>query len=101
MQTPTAVQITHWSNDDGSVHVAEMTIEDALFHMHEEVSREEQMSPKTPGGTTVIPGLFVDDPHSVVEKQLQQVLQKPTPYRITIMITAREILQILSGTTRC
>lgn len=68
MQTPTAVQITHWSNDDGSVHVAEMTIEDALFHMHEEVSREEQMSPKTPGGTTVIPGLFVDDPHSVVAK---------------------------------
>ncbi|MEP7318617.1 MAG: VOC family protein [Panacibacter sp.] len=63
-----AKELRRWSNDDGSVHVAEMTIEDALFHMHEEVSRNEQMSPKTLGGTTVILGLFVEDPHAVVAK---------------------------------
>ena len=31
-----AIVLRQWNNDDGSVHVAEMPINGALFHMHEE-----------------------------------------------------------------
>ena len=34
-----AVELRRWTNDDGSVHVAEMSIHGALFHMHEESTR--------------------------------------------------------------
>ncbi len=35
-----AVELRKWSNPDGSVHVAEMSIDDAMFHIHEEVARD-------------------------------------------------------------
>ena len=57
-----------WSNDDGSVHVAELTIDRALFHLHEEVSRNSEMSPETLKSTTIAIGLFVSDPHTVMAK---------------------------------
>jgi len=63
-----AKELRRWSNDDGSVHVAEMMIETALFHLHEEVSREAELSPMTLGGTSVIVGLFVADPDEVMAK---------------------------------
>jgi PhnB protein len=34
-----AVVLRHWDNEDGSVHVAEMSIDGNLFHLHEEVLR--------------------------------------------------------------
>jgi len=34
-----AVELRRWTNDDGSVHVAELEIDGAMFHLHEEVSR--------------------------------------------------------------
>ena len=57
-----------WNNDDGSVHVAEMSINGALFHMHEESTRNNELSPETLKGTSVAIGLFVDDPHAVMAK---------------------------------
>jgi PhnB protein len=65
-----AKELRRWSNDDGSVHVAEMMIEGALFHLHEEVLRDANLSPKTLGGTCVILGLFVTDPRDVVAKAI-------------------------------
>ena len=65
-----AKELRRSSNDDGSVHVAEMIIKDALFHLHEEVSRDANLSPKTLGGTCVILGLFVTDPDEVVAKAI-------------------------------
>jgi PhnB protein len=53
---------------EGRVHVAELSINDALFRMHEEVTREKELSPGTLGGTTVVIGLFVDDPDGVAAK---------------------------------
>jgi PhnB protein len=35
-----ANELRRWSNDDGSIHVAEMMIENALFHLHEETARK-------------------------------------------------------------
>ena len=65
-----AKELRRWSNDDGSVHVAEMMIDDALFHLHEEVAREAELSPKTLGGTSVILGLFVAEPDEVMAKAI-------------------------------
>ena len=63
-----AIELRRWSNDDGSVHVAEMMIDGALFHMHEETKRNNELSPETLKGTCLAIGLFVSDPHAVMAK---------------------------------
>lgn len=63
-----AVERWHISNPDGSIHVAEMTIGAALFRMHEEVSRDNNLSPETAEGTTVVIGLLVSDPDDLAAK---------------------------------
>jgi PhnB protein len=61
-----ARELQRWSNDDGSIHVAELEIEGAMFHLHEEGKRD--TSPGAAGGTTVIIGLMVDDVHAVFDR---------------------------------
>ncbi|HEX5168193.1 MAG TPA: VOC family protein [Cyclobacteriaceae bacterium] len=51
-----------FENPDGSVHVVEMEIQGCMFHIHEEVKRDGQMSPDTLKLTTVLIGFFVPDP---------------------------------------
>lgn len=63
-----AVELQRWLNEDGSVHVAELTIDGALFHLHEEVTRISELSPETLKATTIVIGLFVNDPHSFMAK---------------------------------
>ncbi len=57
-----AVERRRWSNPDGSVHVAELTIHGALFHLHEERPDAAQLSPQTLGATSSQIGLFDDEP---------------------------------------
>ena len=59
-----------WHNDDGSVHVAEMEIDGALFQLHEEVARIDELSPGTLQGTTISVGLFVDDVDAMMAKAI-------------------------------
>lgn len=61
-----AVVLRQWDNDDGSVHVAEMAIAGALFHLHEEVERKHQLSPETVRATTSLIGLFAADPDALM-----------------------------------
>jgi PhnB protein len=63
-----ASELRRWSNDDGSVHVAELAIGGAMFHLHEEVTRKGQLSPETVRSTTLLIGLFVSDPHTFVKR---------------------------------
>jgi PhnB protein len=63
-----AIELRRWSNDDGSVHVAEMSIDGALFHLHEEATRNKELSPETVKATTIVIGLFVSDVHAVMAK---------------------------------
>ena len=63
-----AVELRRWSNDDGTVHVAELQIGNALFHLHEETLRIRELSPQTLNGTPVVIGLFVPDPHEVQKR---------------------------------
>jgi PhnB protein len=60
-----------WDNDDGSVHVAEMEIAGALFHLHEEVSKSAQLSPETLKATTLLIGLFTPDPDAYVRQAVE------------------------------
>jgi PhnB protein len=63
-----AIVLRHFDNPDGSVHVAEMEVDGALFHLHDEVPRSGELSPETLKGTTSIIGMFVADPHAVLAR---------------------------------
>ncbi len=76
-----AKELRRWSNDDGSVHVGEMMIEDALFHLHEEVSGEGELSPPTLGGTCVVIGLFVAQPDEVLAKAIAAGATETSPIK--------------------
>lgn len=60
-----------FDNDDGSVHVAEMTLQGQIFHLHEEVSSKNQISPQTlASSTTVLIGVFTDYPDELFDKAI-------------------------------
>lgn len=62
-----AVVVRLFNNDDGSIHVAELSIGGSLFHLHEEMPGSPQRrSPETLGGTSVLLGIFVDDPDGLM-----------------------------------
>ena len=63
-----AKELQLWSNDDGSIHVAELEIDGAMFHLHEEIERNNNISPVKATGTAVIIGLMVDDVHAVFDR---------------------------------
>lgn len=66
-----AVEIRLWRNDDNSIHVAELAINEAIFHLHEERPVKGQLEPNKIKGVTTIIGLFVDDVDAVISKALQ------------------------------
>lgn len=66
-----AVEINVWKNDDGSIHVAELSINGAIFHLHEEREFKGQFDPKKIKGVTALIGLFVDDVDVIMNKALK------------------------------
>lgn len=65
-----AVELLKWLNDDGSIHVAELQIGEAIFHLHEANTVKQQISPAQAGCITTTIGLFVNDVYAVIEKAL-------------------------------
>ena len=59
-----------WKNDDGSIHVAELSVNSALFHLHEDLQHINASNPEVNNNTTVIIGLFVTDVDAVMEKAI-------------------------------
>lgn len=57
-------------NDDGSIHVAELSINGTIFHLHE-VTKPYFFSPEKYNGTTVIIGLFVSDVDAVMKTAIE------------------------------
>jgi PhnB protein len=57
-------------NDDGSVHVAELSLQGAIFHLHQEMPGSQIKAPETVGGSTVEMGVFADDPDALMDKAL-------------------------------
>src|SRR6185369_2444694 len=65
-----AVELRQWMNDDGSYHVAELSIDGAMFHLHEEKPGAGQFSPDRINGTTLLIGLFVKDADAVMNNAI-------------------------------
>ncbi len=65
-------------NDDGSIHVAEFSIDGAIFHIHE-VTKPYFFSPGKHMGTTTIIGLFVPDVQEVMNNALKAGAKEITP----------------------
>ncbi|QKJ32135.1 VOC family protein [Mucilaginibacter mali] len=63
-----AVETMRINNDDGSMHVAEFMIDDALFHLHEITQFSNTVTPLNAHGGTVTIGLLVDDVHAVFDR---------------------------------
>ena len=60
-----AIQELCFYNEDGSIHVAELSINGAIFHLHE-VTKSYFFIPQKYNGTTAIIGLFVPDVDTVM-----------------------------------
>jgi PhnB protein len=60
-----AEELRRFSNDDGSIHVAEFSINGAIFHLHEQWETM-LVSPERAGASTVSVNIFVDDVDAVV-----------------------------------
>lgn len=56
-------------NDDGSIHVAELDINNAIFHLHETMF--DALEPISAKGVTSVIGLFVPDVDEVMHKAMQ------------------------------
>lgn len=59
-----------FSNDDGSIHVVELSIEEVIFHIHEITAKTYFFSPDKNDGTTVCIGLFVSNVDEVMGKAI-------------------------------
>jgi len=65
-----AVELMRVTNDDGSIHVAELSINGALFHLHEEKIQAGQYNPELHNGITTLIGLFVPDVDAVMNSAI-------------------------------
>ena len=74
-----AIELWRLNNDDGSVHVAGLEIDGALFHIHEQMPGSIAFSPGKHNGTTVTVGLMVDDVHAVVAQAVSAGAQLKSP----------------------
>jgi PhnB protein len=66
-----AKEIKQWLNDDGTIHVAELSINGTIFHLHEERPMKGQIEPKKAKGVTALIGLFVEDVDLVINTALE------------------------------
>jgi PhnB protein len=58
-------------NEDDSIHVAELSVQGMIFHLHQEMAAPStKLAPRTAGGTTVELGVFLDDPDSLMDSAL-------------------------------
>lgn len=60
-----------FNNDDGSLHVAELSISGAIFHIHETTTKEYYFTPDKNKGTTICIGLFVPNVDEVMSKAIK------------------------------
>lgn len=65
-----AIELRRFTNEDGSIHVAELSINGALFHLHEEKIKAGQFNPALHNGTTALIGLFVPDVDAVMNSAI-------------------------------
>ena len=74
-----ATELRRFTNDDGSIHVAELSINGAIFHLHEEVGRAGEYSPEKYNGTTAVIGLFVSDVDAFMQNAIAAGAKEISP----------------------
>ena len=57
-------------NEDGSIHVAELEIDGAIFHVHETMQWLNALEPVSANGVTTVIGLFVDDVQEIFNQAI-------------------------------
>ncbi len=65
-----AIEHFCFRNGDGSIHVAELEIDGAIFHVHETMAWLPALEPVAAKGITAIIGLFVTDVDAVMQKAI-------------------------------
>ena len=68
-------------NDDGSIHVAELEINGAIFHLHETMHWFDALEPISAKGVTTVIGLFVPDVAEVMNKAIQAGATEISPVK--------------------
>jgi len=58
-------------NEDGSIHVAELEINGAIFHLHETMRCFDALEPVAAKGVTAVIGLFVPDVAAMMNKAIR------------------------------
>lgn len=76
-----AIEQMRFSNDDGSIHVVEFSIDGAIFHLHEVTAKPHFFSPGKNNGTTVRVGLFVSDVDAVMKSAIEAGATEINPAR--------------------
>lgn len=66
-----AVEIRNFMNDDGTIHVSELSIMGTIFHLHEERPDKGQLVPQKAKGVTALIGLFVEDVDQFINNALK------------------------------
>src|SRR3954463_5106539 len=61
-------EIRRFSNDDGSIHIVELTLQGADFYVHEQMPGSQGVSPEQVQGTTVELVIYTPDPNAVVDR---------------------------------
>jgi PhnB protein len=66
-----ATEQKRFLNDDGSIHVAELSIDGTIFHIHEITAKQYFFSPDKYNGSTVCVGLFVSNVDEIMHKAIK------------------------------
>ncbi|HEY0434008.1 MAG TPA: VOC family protein [Chitinophagaceae bacterium] len=74
-----AKELRRFSNDDGSIHVSELSISGTLFHLHEITAKPYYFSPLKHEGSTVTIGLFVPNVDTVMKAAIAAGAQEVSP----------------------
>lgn len=74
-----AIELRRFSNDDGSIHVVELKVDNAIFHLHEENYIKKEFSPLSCNGVTTNIGLMVDDVDTVMAQAITAGAKATSP----------------------
>ena len=66
-------------NDDRSIHVVELEIDGAIFHLHETMRWFNALEPVSANGVTTVIGLFVDNVHEIFNRAIKAGAIEITP----------------------
>ena len=87
-----AVELRRFTNDDGSIHVAEFSINGQLFRLHKEKESANQFSPEKINGTATLTGLFLSDVDAVMNNALAAGATLLSRHRIMTTDTGKQVV---------